>query len=354
MQTTDTDLLERLAPLRELEPTEEEIARLLAAADELRAPRRALRRPARAVALVAATAAVIGALAALPGGKDSTSPKDAHGILQAAAAVAADQPAPLAYRYTRVLDRLVNAVNAGAEHGRVTYDQTSENWTSDGFRGRTIAARGTETWDAPPSPALRRAAGVGYLPTAYDGDFRYGDGPLAEVPFAQLPTDPEALGRLLDAAIRDLRWAPRPGDRVPNDYPEHPRWAPGYPKQWQVDEEVIHSAVLLLSLGNLTSDQREAAFQLLASRPGARSLGEVTDAIGRRGLGVELGGLRVIIDPDTSDILQTSQVSGPPPGEPPATPGTARKPPWPPPASLAERDEVFLSTGSVAALGDRP
>jgi hypothetical protein len=62
----------------------------------------------------------------------------------------------------------------------------------------------------------------------------------------------------------------------------------------------------------------------------------------------------VIIDPDTSDILQTSQVSGPPPGEPPATPGTTRKPAWPPPVSLAERDEVFLSTGSVAALGDRP
>jgi DNA-directed RNA polymerase specialized sigma24 family protein len=31
-----------------------------------------------------------------------------------------------------------------------------------------------------------------------------------------------------------------------------------------------------------------------------------------------------------------------------------RKPPWPPPAWLAERTQVFLSTGSVAALGDRP
>jgi hypothetical protein len=35
-------------------------------------------------------------------------------------------------------------------------------------------------------------------------------------------------------------------------------------------------------------------------------------------------------------------------------PAGARKPPWPPPIALAERTEVFLSTGSVAALGDRP
>ena len=71
---TDTDLIETFAPLREVEPTPAEIARVLAAADELRSGGRdrilgpARRRPARVVALVAATAAVIGALAALPGG----------------------------------------------------------------------------------------------------------------------------------------------------------------------------------------------------------------------------------------------------------------------------------------------
>jgi hypothetical protein len=77
---TDTDLLETFAPLREVGPTPEEIARVLAAADELRAPRSLARprgSPARAVALVAATATLIGALAALPGG-DSDRPQDAH------------------------------------------------------------------------------------------------------------------------------------------------------------------------------------------------------------------------------------------------------------------------------------
>ena len=341
MQTTETDLLERLAPLRELEPTDEEIARLLAAADELRAPRRRRARPARAVALVAATAAVIGALAALPGGKDSAGPKDAHGILQAAAAVAAEQPAPAAYRYTRVLSRFVEDVQANGEHGRVTYEQTSENWTADAFEGRTVAPAGSAKWDAPPSAALQAAEGpVSALVKPYDGAYRYGDGPIARIRFDELPENPVELGALLEAAIRDGRWLLHRG---------HPRWAPGV-----VDEEITHSAVILLSMGNLTSGQRAALFQLLASRPGARSLGEVTDAIGRHGVGVELAGMRVIIDPETSDILQTSEVSGPPPTEPPPTPPGVKKPAWPPPAWPVEHSDVFLSTGSVAALGDRP
>ena len=145
MRTTETDLHDTFAPLHDVEPTADEIARVLAAADELRSPRslaRPRRRPARVVAVIAASAALVGALAALPGGdSDPSRPRDAHGIFQAAAAVAAEQPAPLAYRYTRALDRFVDEVQAGSERARVTYEQTSENWTSNAFRGRTLAAR---------------------------------------------------------------------------------------------------------------------------------------------------------------------------------------------------------------------
>jgi hypothetical protein len=347
----DTDLLDALAPLREVEPTPEEIARVLAAADELRAPRSLgppRRRPVRAVALVAATAVLIGALAALPGGK-SDRPRDAHGILQAAAAVAAEQPAPAAYRYTRVQDRFVSGVNAGAEHDRITAEQTAENWTSDAFAGRTVAPQGSVTWAVPPSVALQKAGSLADAITKpYDGDFRYGDGPLARVPFDAIPTDAAAAGRLLEAAIRDGRWMPRPPSSPPH-------WAPGV-----VDSEVSRSAVTLLALGNLTSDQRAALFGMLSTRPGARSLGDVTDAAGRRGVGVALrlpdtgSELRVIIDPQTSDILQSTETMAPPPTTPPKLPAGVRNPPWPPPVWLAERTEVFLSTGSVAALGDRP
>jgi hypothetical protein len=352
MRTVDPDLHETFAPLREVEPTPEDIARVLALADELRSPRSLAaprRRAGRAVALVAATAAVIGAIAALPGGDDSSRPQDAQGVFQAAAAVAAEQPAPAAYRYTRALERFVHGVNAAdGEHGRVTEQQTTENWTSDGWRGRTTAAAGTVTWAAPPTPALLAAAGdIGAVVKPYDGDYRYGDGPLARVPFAAIPRDAASAGKLLEAAIRDGRWLP--------DRNAHPHWAPGV-----VDSEVASSAVLLLAMGNLDGGQRQALFGLLGSRPGARSLGEVTDATGRKGVGVALrlpdsgAELRVIIDPETSDILQSTEVMSPPPASLPKLPAGVRKPPWPPPAWLAERTQVFLNTGSVAALGDRP
>jgi hypothetical protein len=350
MPTADPDLHETFASLREVEPTPDEIARVLAMADELRSPRSLAtprRRPGRAVALVAATAALIGAIAALPGG-GSSRPQDARGVFQAAAAVAAERPAPLAYRYTRVLDRFVDEVRAGAERGRVAYEQTSENWTADGFAGRTSAPQGTTAWAAPPSDALRAAAGSGAIVKPYDGAFRYGDGPLARVPFAALPTDAAAVGRQLEAAIRDGRWMPKPPSSPPH-------WGRGV-----VDSEVARSAVLLLAMGNLDGGQRQALFGLLGSRPGARSLGEVTDATGRHGVGVALrlpdfgDELRVIIDPETSDILQSTEVMAPPPDGPPKVPAGVRKPPWPPPAWLAERTQVFLATGSVGALGDRP
>ena len=113
-------------------------------------------------------------------------------------------------------------------------------------------------------------------------------------------------------------------------------------------------------MGNLDGGQRQALFGLLGSRPGARSLGEVTDVTGRKGVGVALrlpdfgAELRVIIDPETSDILQSSEVMPPPPAQAPELPpGVARRR-GRPPAWLAERTQVFLSTGSVAALGDRP
>jgi hypothetical protein len=63
--------------------------------------------------------------------------------------------------------------------------------------------------------------------------------------------------------------------------------------------------------------------------------------------------LRVIIDPETSDILQRTEVMAPPPASPPKLPAGVRKPPWPPPAWLAERTQVFVGTGRVAALGER-
>ena len=315
MRTADPDLHETFAPLREVEPTPEDIARVLAKADELRSPRSLAaprRRAGRAVALVAATAAVIGAIAALPGGDDSSRPSDAHGVFQAAAAVAAEQPAPAGlplHARARPLRlrgqrrrRRARPRHRGAELGELDVRRLEgahhrprpgpprgrrrrarRSWrrraTSARSSSRTTATTATATarWRACPSPRYRAT--------------------------------PPSAGALLEAAIRDGRWMP--------DRNAHPHWAPGV-----VETEVGRSAVLLLAMGNLDGGQRQALFGLLGTRPGARSLGEVTDATGRKGVGValrlpDLGAeLRVIIDPETSDILQSSEVMTPPPAQP--------------------------------------
>jgi hypothetical protein len=242
MKTSDTDLRERLAQLRDLEPTDEEIARLLASADELRAPQRRARRPLRALALVAAVAAVLGGvLAALPGCKDAARSQSAHGILQAAAAVAAEQPGPAedlkAYRYTRVLTRFVDLVQVDGGRNHAIWQQTSENWM-----------------ERPPTERMRSIDGASAIVKPYDGDFRYGDGPMARVPFAALQTDPGAARQAHGG--RDRRHAPGASPEQPSAL------GPGV-----VESEVGHSAVTLLALGNLTSAQRSAPFQVLSNRP---------------------------------------------------------------------------------------
>ena len=171
--------------------------------------------------------------------------------------MAAQQPGPAAYRYTRALDRFVSGVNAAdGEQGRVTEQQTSENWTSDGWRGRTTAARGSATWARRRAPRCRRRRGdIGAVVKPYDGDYRYGDGPLARVPFDAIPDDAAAAGALLEAAIRDMRWGPDPNS--------HPHWAPGV-----VDSEVARSAVLLLSMGNLDEQPARGAVRAARQPPG--------------------------------------------------------------------------------------
>ena len=129
------------------------------------------------------------------------------------------------------------------------------------------------------------------------------------MPFAAIPDDAAAAGALLEAAIRDGRWMP--------DATSHPHWAPGV-----VESEVARSAVLLLAMGNLTAASARRCSGCSARARARDSLGEVTDATGRKGVGVALrlpdfgAELRVIIDPETSDILQSSEVMAPPPAQP--------------------------------------
>ena len=188
-----------------------------------------------------------------------------------------------------------------------------------------------------------------------------GDGPLANVPLAQLPTDPERLAALLDAATRDGRWAPGGGRLLPF----------GPDPDAAVRFIVAREALTLLTVANATPALRAALFGVLARMPDVAATGERTDALGRRGEGLEirfpagalgplaadpsgrpLGGenatrpdiIRVVFDAKTSDILSWS-----------VSKDLQLRPPTGPegPQRLGE-EHLILRTGHVFEAGDRP
>src|SRR5262249_57073853 len=96
MTMTDDELRDALAPLRVAEPTDAEVAAVLAAATDATRSRPRRRLTWRPVAAVAAAAAVAGLLlAGLPGASQpSPQPLTALSLLRTTAAIAAGQPEP--------------------------------------------------------------------------------------------------------------------------------------------------------------------------------------------------------------------------------------------------------------------
>ena len=208
MRTADPDLHETFAPLREVEPTPEDIARVLRAADELARRGRSTappgRRPPGWSPSWRPAPRLIGVPRRAAREARRNRPQDAHGILQAAAAVAAQQPGPAAYRYTRALDRFVYVVNApdGPERPRGRAAALGEldrgRLARDGrppHRGSRHVGRAAQR-----GAADGGRGDVGAIVKPYDGAHRYGDGPLARVPFDAIPRTPRRRG------------APRGGD----------------------------------------------------------------------------------------------------------------------------------------------
>ena len=258
MRTADPDLHETFAPLREVEPTPEEIARVLGAADELRSPRslaRPRRRAGRAVALVAATAAVIGAHRGPARRRDARRPQDAHGVLQAAAAVAAQQPGArrlslharagaLRLRRQRAR-RPARPRDRAADLGELDLRRLART----DHRRRAAPPRG-------PSPPEPRAAGGGAATSARSSRPTTATTATATARWRACPSprSPRRRRRRRAARGRDPRRALAARPPTP-----HPHWAPGV-----VESEVARSAVLLLAMGNL--DERPAPGAVRAAR----------------------------------------------------------------------------------------
>jgi len=346
-ETEDRDLHELFAPLAADEPTPAELSALRRRAATTKQVRAGARRPAwrLGAAVTGATAAVAVGLAVLPSADDGTRPAGAAAVLHAAAAVAADQVVPPVadgpLRYAKVRATFVYSV---ARDGRVAqshHQQIVETWVGSQWNGRTVSEQGHMwiTGDADLArAALPFSEGHDPLDKPRDGAYAYGDGPLAELDPATLPSDRDGIAAALRDGIRDNTWALRPADRG------RPQ-PPGAPS---ADSFVTYSIIGLLVNARLTAQQRAALLDVLAADPAARSLGDVTDGDGRTGTGIELAysgnqmlaadRFRVIFDPKTSEVLEWSMT--PPGGD--DHPGA----PW--------RTETVLATGYAQETGERP
>jgi len=274
------DLHTLLRPLREVEPTSDELARIRAAiADEQPATtfrrRFSGRRPL--AVLAAASLAIAVAVAALPTGDKAGS---LRGALQAAAAAAAETPvggAPFT-GYRHIVDRVREEAS-----GSKPREYRREVWIDAKWRG-------VERMNGQTTPLADH------------------DGPFGKAPLATLPTDPDALLRALTAAYDDGSYAAQAAA-----WKQRPKPAADVRRA----EMTMFTSWLLVE-SNATPKLRAALFGVLERLGGAKDLGTVRDGEGRAGRGLELtwGGtlpegerwkstFRVIFDPETGEVLGT-------------------------------------------------
>ena len=132
------------------------------------------------------------------------------------------------------------------------------------------------------------------------------DGPFGKAPLAELPTDPDALLRVLKAAQKDGSFAVPSGGL-----------SAGQKRDPDVRRaEMSVATAQLIAESNATPELRAAGFGVLERLGGARDLGTVRDSEGREGRGLEItwGGtlpegerwrsaMRLIFDPEKGEVL---------------------------------------------------
>jgi hypothetical protein len=333
--TTEDDLRELFASLSDERPHEADVARVVARARTVpprRTPAVRLRRP---LALAAAAAAVA-VVALLPGGHRGSP----IAFLDAAAATAERQP-PVApgWRYVQGVERFRYRVQSGGRVAYTGFEQPREIWTRDGWHGRVVLG---EARPLPPSgdPALAAGHFQGFPPGSHS--YQFGDGWLRDLSLNQLPTDPDAL-------LAYLRRSYAASGVVG---PARLRAA--------ANGELAYNLLLLLTDTPASPELRATLFRALAKLDSVRDLGDMTDEQGRKGHGIAIGWgvagqttvgeYRVIVDPDTSEVLSWSVRGDRGADLEPA--GTPRGEPKVP--ALVERTVTILRTAQVPGEGATP
>ncbi len=250
---------------------------------------------------LAGSAAVLFAIAV--GGEDSAlnpAPADARAVLVRVASVAekrADRPlAPGEYWYVDAQQRYMLTVGDGPGYSAITRS-TRATWTGRSGDGRYVertlgtpvffGPRDRKRWEEQGRPLLTGSR-PDQVSTASFGDHgvTIGSRTISYEQLDDLPTDGRAMYRELLAAAGDAGPSP--------------------------DEEVFATIGDLLRSEPVPPDIRAGLFRAAAYIKGIRLVGAVRDALGRRGVAIELHSRdmlrRLVFDPQTALLLAEQDV----------------------------------------------
>jgi hypothetical protein len=301
------------------------------------APQRRRPHTRRRLALAAPVLIAVAAALFVGLGVGNEQPAAARQLQHAAALVAGD-PAPVIgpgqYWYVKGTGAFANGVaslesGAGGKGTMFTALQTSshEIWIANDTSGRIVRKNGPpQFFDAAERARWEAAGRPGFGPeSAVDSveqDLSFGWETLGVHSTAEVPTDPAALGALIEHAAQGTK----------NPLP----W-----EEFQVISEVLRFAPL-------SGAQTAAFYQVLADLPGIELVGPTTDPLGRPGtaFAVERGdSLRqeLILDPQTGRLLGSRTTLA---TTDPAYPGA--------PAGTVIGYETIVATGVVDSTDARP
>jgi len=265
-----------------------------------------------------------------PGGAAAANPTAAQ-VLNAAAQVAAAQPAQAPGKYWRVSIASTTLIPAGPNAHPYALRKTLSPWTtwypvhpgnpnhwyiaySDAGYTTTPATPGAAAqWRADGSPALPSAKLPVVRFEAFS-DLRFGPNRMTPAQFESLPSDPARLKADIEQMVKNYSDS---GVKYPHSL------------------EVFGVITDLLDHEPITPQVRAAAFRILAGLPGIEMMGKVTDPVGRAGYMIGLdggarktfgegrmlgGSITLVISPATGTLLaeesvatsQSSYVKSPP------------------------------------------
>lgn len=312
--------------------------------DEARARLDTLMRPrrvrARWVAGGLGLAAAVTALAVVAGTqlggtperpKPSASSMSAGQVLLTAADSSARTPAKSGtYWFTHFQTGLATVVPG--HHGSYLVEERRElkDWTNAHSPHRTTAETkagrgGTTTHFDAERDLGARPVGPNVAAWKRDGSPSYWDIPVAGHPPWRISSKAGSWGvhkeetafnsAFSDGSLRQLRELPTDPARLRAYFLGHQQSSQEARQEWQsADQWLFAAAAYLLTAEPVPPAVRVAAYRMLATLPGVRAAGAVTDPLGRPGAAVEMAGVprtntRLIVEPSSGRLLAQETIS---------------------------------------------